>query len=63
MESTHLLPRARQACWSNTTPDWLLFLPDEWRDMVIEPLDFQQHREYEMAAVRSFGYDVDGLAC
>ena len=63
MESTHLLPRARQARWSNTTPDWLLFLPDEWRDMVIEPLDFQQHREYEMAAMRSFGYDVDGLTC
>lgn len=48
---------------AGNSPDWLRFLPDEWRDMVIAPLDFQQHREYEMAAMRCFGYDVDGAAC
>lgn len=42
---------------------WLTCLPGGWRDMVIEPLDFRQYREYEMAAGRTFGYDVDGLTC
>jgi hypothetical protein len=42
---------------------WLACLPGAWREVVIEPLDFVEHREYEMAASRCFGYDVDGEAC
>jgi len=48
---------------ASPTPDWLAFLPPEWRAMVIEPLDFKQHHEYEMAAKRCFGYEVDGSIC
>lgn len=53
-------PRAVTRC-APDDPTWLTCLPGEWRDMVIEPLDFKEHREYEMAAGRTFGYDVDGL--
>lgn len=63
MEAANLLRFQAPNHSAGNSPDWLLFLPEEWRDMVIEPLDFQQHREYEMAAMRSFGYDVDGTAC
>ena len=42
---------------------WLAQLPDEWRDMVITPLDFVEHCEYEITARRCFGYDVDGETC
>jgi hypothetical protein len=63
METTALLRIGQPGRSSCQKPDWLLFLPAEWRDMVIEPLDFKQHREYEMAAMRTFGYDVDGAAC
>jgi len=63
MPALHCPPHARQVRSPDGKPDWQRFLPDEWRDRVIQPLDFQQHREYEMAAIRSFGYDVDGQAC
>jgi hypothetical protein len=43
--------------------EWQQHLPVEWRDSVIAPLDFTTHREYEMAASRSFGYDGEGRAC
>ena len=63
MENANLL-RINQPGRSNCPrPDWQIFLPSEWRDMVIEPFDFKQHREYEMAAARCFGYDIDGTTC
>jgi hypothetical protein len=31
--------------------------------MAVVPLDFVEHREYEVAARRCFGYDADGEAC
>jgi len=60
----HALPRREQAKRS-TRPNeaWNAHLPAEWRDMAIVPLDFVEHREYEIAARRCFGYDVDGGAC
>lgn len=63
MENPALLLAGAAARPAGSTPDWLAFLPAEWRDMVIEPLDFKRHLEYEMAARRSFGYDVDGSTC
>ncbi len=63
MESTALLrpvPAGRQG---TRTSEWLMFLPAEWRSMVIEPIYFKQHREYEIAASRSFGYDADDCTC
>lgn len=42
---------------------WLDYLPSEWREMVIVPLDFVEHHEYEVAARRCHGYDIDGNAC
>lgn len=42
---------------------WLDQLPAEWREMVVTPLHFASHREYEMAASRTFGYDADGTPC
>ena len=46
-----------------TTPDWSHHLPAEWRNQVVEALDFTEHREYEMPATRTFGRDVDGELC
>jgi hypothetical protein len=43
--------------------DWLDLLPKAWREMAIKPLDFVDHHEYEIAASRSLGYDVDGQLC
>lgn len=44
-------------------PDWRRALPAEWHAMAVAPLDFAVHREYEMPASRTFGYDADGAAC
>lgn len=52
------LPRA-----ARDDTDWLAHLPSEWRAMTREPLDFVHHHEYEMAACRCLGYDVDGELC
>lgn len=42
---------------------WHEFLPGSWREQVIEALDFTEHREYEMPALRCFGSDEDGRHC
>lgn len=44
-------------------PDWQQALPAEWRAAAVAPLSFAIHREYEMPACRSFGYDADGAPC
>ena len=43
--------------------NWCQHLPTEWRDYVVAPLDFSEYREYEIAAKRCFGYDIDGQPC
>ena len=43
--------------------DWRRHLPADWREQVIAPLDFTEHREYEMPASRILGYDADGALC
>ena len=53
----------RADCASRDSRAWLACLPGAWREMVVEPLDFVEHREYEMAASRCFGHDVDGEVC
>ena len=56
--------RAEPARWSSRDRTaWLAYLPREWREMVIAPLDFVEYHEYEVAASRCLGYDVDGQAC
>ena len=42
---------------------WLDDLPPAWRDMVVAPISFTVHREYELAASRTFGYDAYDLRC
>lgn len=42
---------------------WLAWLPREWRDRVVAPLDFVEHRDYEVSASRCLGYDVDREVC
>lgn len=42
---------------------WLHGLPAEWREQVIEPFDIDRFVEYEMAASRCLGYDIDGALC
>lgn len=60
-----ILTTASQARQSSglATPDWSRHLPPDWRDQVVEALDFTEHREYEMPAARGFGHDVDGELC
>jgi len=55
----------RQTPPANEAPsvDWRRHLPADWREQVIAPLDFTEHREYEMLASRRFGYDVDSALC
>ena len=38
-------------------------LPDEWQEMVLEPVRFELHRDAELAAERCFGYDARRIAC
>ena len=42
---------------------WLAWLPREWRAMVVVPLDFVEHRDYEVSASRCLGYDVEREVC
>jgi len=58
------------AKWSELAPGgardgaaWLDHLPSEWRAMVIAPLDFVEHHDYEIAAGRCLGYDDHGWLC
>lgn len=44
-------------------PTWLDHLPADWRDMVVAPIHFTRHRDYEIAAARLFGRDEYGLQC
>ena len=55
----------RQPATPNEAPtiDWSRHLPADWREQVVAPLDFTEHREYEMPASRRFGYDEDGTLC
>ncbi len=43
--------------------DWRRHLPADWRDSVVQPLDFSEYREYEITASRCLGYDEDGRLC
>ena len=43
--------------------DWRRHLPIDWRERVVAPFDFTEHREYEMPASRHLGYDIDGALC
>ena len=42
---------------------WREYLPAEWRAMVVEPLSFVSHREYEIPASRTLGYAPDNEVC
>jgi hypothetical protein len=44
-------------------PAWRHHLPQEWQDAIEAPLYFEQHREYEISAGRSVGYDADDRPC
>lgn len=43
--------------------EWQQYLPERWRDYVVEALDFTVFREYEMPACRTLGHDEDGEPC
>ena len=45
------------------SPNWRKRIPARWLLMVVAPLRFEMHREYEMAASRLHGYDEDDSAC
>lgn len=42
---------------------WWQNLPQDWRQLAVEPLDFKVYREPALAAERVFGLDEDGAAC
>ena len=44
-------------------PDWLAYLPTEWRETVEPPLYFEQYSEYEIRAERTLGYDANDQHC
>ena len=54
MTSLTSRPGAQQTGHARRPPrertDWLDHLPRQWREMAIAPLDFVDHREYEIAA-------------
>ncbi len=43
--------------------EWRQGLPSHWREQVIAALDFDIHRDPELAAERIFGRDEDGEPC
>lgn len=52
----------RRARWPREYP-WCDGLPPTWREQVVVPLDFDIHRDHELAAQRVFGRDEDGAPC
>ena len=58
--SPHPAPAQRA---ERDSPNWRCHLPRQWREMAIAPLDFTVHRDYEIAASRCLGYDIDGQVC
>ena len=56
-------PAAAARRHSSDDPDWQQALPAEWRAQAIAPLRFTIHRDYEMPASRTLGYDQDGQTC
>ncbi len=54
-----VVPRRQES----KAPDWQQALPAAWRTAAITPLSFAIHRDYEMPAARTLGYDQAGLAC
>ena len=59
----HCLRQGRAASRKPAAGLWLRYLPDIWRDAVDVPLTIAHHREYEMDATRSVGYDADDRPC
>lgn len=63
----HLQQRAGQSTQpcrkANHDPAWNKGLPVEWREAAIAPIRFASHREYEIPASRTLGYDEEGAAC
>jgi hypothetical protein len=58
-----LCPDAALRHHDSSTPDWQQGLPEQWRTHAIAPLRLTTHRDYEMPASRTLGYDKDGLTC
>lgn len=56
-------PSAALRRHEDRAPDRQQALPAEWRAEAIAPLRFTTHRDYEMPASRTLGYDKDGRAC
>jgi hypothetical protein len=56
-------PGAAARRHSRDDPDWQQALPSEWRAQAVAPLSFTIHRDYEMPASRTLGYDQHGQAC
>ncbi|MGB4672857.1 MAG: hypothetical protein WBH99_02785 [Azovibrio sp.] len=42
---------------------WQEHLPQDWRELVVAPLDLRRYQDYELAAHRVVGYDADGKPC
>lgn len=58
------LKRPRRKCrFEEDAHPWAENLPAPWRPAALAPLYFATHREYEMPAARTVGYDEDGAAC
>jgi hypothetical protein len=56
-------PRTRRTQRQPAQANWRRGLPAEWCEQVIEPFDVDRFVEYEMAASRCLGYDIDGGIC
>ncbi|MEO8119778.1 MAG: hypothetical protein ABI606_10710 [Rhodoferax sp.] len=56
-------PGAASRHHNSDEPDWQQALPTEWRAEAVAPLRFTIHREYEMPASRTLGYDQAGQTC
>ena len=57
-------PQTTPRCGQNRRdPEWTADLPPEWRPMAIAPLSFSVHRDYELPASRTIGYDEEMATC
>jgi hypothetical protein len=63
MELQHQTPARLASRKVSHDPDWKQGLPHEWRPMAIAPICFDRHRDYEIPAARTLGYDEEMKPC
>ncbi len=64
MQTQRILEYVTRPCRKTSRdPEWQKGIPTEWRDAATVPIHFTNHREYEIPASRTLGYDEEDSVC